>query len=118
VPEFASRRTLMTLFVPSIYPNPILTPLVLGMGATRFSFWKCMLTVWAGKTAQGLLLSCLGYFGLRSLLRFFGIFQTACFIQSTLISSFFTYLAHPPLPLLILPVIIALLSDCLKGRSA
>jgi membrane protein YqaA with SNARE-associated domain len=74
VPEIASRRTLVAVFVLSIYPNPILTPLILGMGATRYRFWKFFLTIWAGKTAQGLILSYLGYYGLRSLLRFFGVF--------------------------------------------
>ncbi len=75
VPEVASRRVLVAVFVLSIYPNPILTPLILGMGATRFSFWKFFLTIWAGKTAQCMILSYLGYFGLRSLLKFFGVFE-------------------------------------------
>ncbi len=74
VPEFVSRRAMVAVFVLSIYPNPILTPLVLGMGALRSSFWRFSLAVWAGKTVQALILSYLGYFGLRSLLRIFGIF--------------------------------------------
>jgi membrane protein YqaA with SNARE-associated domain len=73
VPEIAGRRVLVAIFVLSIYPNPILTPLILGMGATRFRFWKFFFTIWAGKTAQSMILSYLGYFGLRSLLRLFGI---------------------------------------------
>jgi membrane protein YqaA with SNARE-associated domain len=75
VPEIASRRVLVAVFLLSIYPNPILTPLILGMGATRFSFWKFFLTIWAGKTAQGMILSYLGYYGLRSLLKFVGVFE-------------------------------------------
>ncbi len=75
VPEIASRRVLVAVFLLSIYPNPILTPLILGMGALRYRFWKFFLTIWAGKTAQGMILAYLGYFGLRSLLKFFGIFQ-------------------------------------------
>jgi membrane protein YqaA with SNARE-associated domain len=75
VPEIARRRVLVAVFVLSIYPNPILTPLILGMGAMRFRFWKFFLTLWAGKTAQSLALAYLGYYGLRSLLRFFGLFQ-------------------------------------------
>jgi membrane protein YqaA with SNARE-associated domain len=74
VPEFVSRRAFVAVFVLAIYPNPILTPLVLGMGAFRSSFWRFFLAVWAGKTAQALILSYLGYFGLRSLLKIFGIF--------------------------------------------
>ena len=75
VPEIASRRVLVAVFLLSIYPNPILTPLILGMGATRFSFWKFFLIIWAGKTAQSMILSYLGYYGLRSLLKYFGIFE-------------------------------------------
>lgn len=75
VPEIASRRVLVAVFLLSIYPNPILTPLILGMGASRFSFWKFFLTIWGGKTAQCMILSYLGYFGLRSLLKYFGIFE-------------------------------------------
>lgn len=74
VPEFASGRVLTAVLFLSMYPNPILTPLILGMGATRFSFWRFFLAIWAGKTAQAMILSYLGYFGLRSLLRFFGVF--------------------------------------------
>lgn len=74
VPEFASGRVLTAVLFLSMYPNPILTPLILGMGATRFSFWKFFLAIWVGKTAQAMILSYLGYFGLRSLLRFFGVF--------------------------------------------
>jgi membrane protein YqaA with SNARE-associated domain len=75
VPEIASRRVLVAVFVLSIYPNPIITPLVLGMGAMRSSFWKFFLAIWAGKTAQSMILSYLGYFGLRSILKYFGIVQ-------------------------------------------
>jgi uncharacterized membrane protein YdjX (TVP38/TMEM64 family) len=74
VPDFASRRVLVAVFSLALYPNPILTPLVLGMGATRFSFWRFSLTIWVGKTIQCLILSYLGYFGLRSIMRYFGIF--------------------------------------------
>jgi membrane protein YqaA with SNARE-associated domain len=73
VPEVAGRRVLVAIFVLSIYPNPVLTPMIFGMGATRFRFWRFFLTIWAGKTTQSMILSYLGYFGLRSLLRLFGI---------------------------------------------
>jgi membrane protein DedA with SNARE-associated domain len=41
----------------------------------RFHFWKFFLAIWAGKTVQGLVLSYLGYYGLRSILRYFGVFD-------------------------------------------
>jgi membrane protein YqaA with SNARE-associated domain len=71
--EFARRRALWAVFILSIYPNPILTPIILGMGAARFHFWRFFLACTAGKIVQSMLLSYLGYFGLRSLLRFFGV---------------------------------------------
>jgi membrane protein YqaA with SNARE-associated domain len=75
IPDFARRRVLIAVFVLSIYPNPVLTPMILGMGAMRFKFWKFFLTIWAGKTVQCLILSYLGYYGLRSLLSYFGVFN-------------------------------------------
>jgi membrane protein YqaA with SNARE-associated domain len=75
VPEFARRRILVAVFFLSIYPNPVLTPMILAMGAMRFRFWKFFLTIWAGKTAQSMILSYLGFYGLRSLLRFMGVFD-------------------------------------------
>jgi membrane protein YqaA with SNARE-associated domain len=71
--EFARRRALLAVFVLSIYPNPILTPIIIGMGAARYHFWKFFFACLAGKIVQGLILSYLGYYGLRSLLHFFGV---------------------------------------------
>jgi membrane protein YqaA with SNARE-associated domain len=70
-----NRTGMVAIFVLSIYPNPVLTPLVLGMGATRFSFTKFFLACWAGKTVMTMILAFFGYFGLRSLLHFLGIFH-------------------------------------------
>ena len=75
MPEFMKNRVLWAVYILSIYPNPILTPLILGMGAMRFKFWKFFLVIWAGKTTQSMILSYLGYLGLRSLLRYMGIFD-------------------------------------------
>ncbi len=75
LPEYARKRVLIAVFMLSIYPNPVLTPMILGMGAMRFHFWKFFLVIWAGKTLQSMVLSYLGYFGLRSILRYFGVFD-------------------------------------------
>jgi membrane protein DedA with SNARE-associated domain len=48
-------------------------PLILGLGAARYNFWKFYIVCWAGKTVESFVLSYLGYFGLRNLLRYFGI---------------------------------------------
>jgi membrane protein YqaA with SNARE-associated domain len=70
-----NRTGMVAVFLLSIYPNPVLTPVVLGMGATRFSFTKFFLACWTGKTVMAMLLAFLGYFGLRSLLHFLGVFN-------------------------------------------
>jgi membrane protein DedA with SNARE-associated domain len=44
------------------------------MGAKRYNFWKFFLVCWAGKMVEASVISYLGYFGLRSILRYFGIF--------------------------------------------
>jgi membrane protein YqaA with SNARE-associated domain len=70
----AQGRVMLTVFLLSIYPNPVLTPMIITMGASRFSFTRFFIAVWAGKTVQSMILAYLGYFGLRSLLRYFGVF--------------------------------------------
>jgi membrane protein YqaA with SNARE-associated domain len=65
----------VAVFLLSIYPNPVLTPMVFGMGATRFSFMRFFLPCWAGKTVMTMVLAFLGYFGLRSILHFLGVFN-------------------------------------------
>jgi membrane protein YqaA with SNARE-associated domain len=72
--ERSNRGVMVTVFLLSIYPNPVLTPMILGMGASRFSFTKFSIAICAGKIAQSMLLAYLGYFGLRSFLRSIGIF--------------------------------------------
>ena len=71
----ARSKVLLTVFLLCIYPNPVLTPMIITMGASRFSFTRFFIAVWAGKTVQSMLLAYLGYFGLRSLLRYLGIFD-------------------------------------------
>jgi membrane protein YqaA with SNARE-associated domain len=73
--EAPNRTGMVSVFLLSIYPNPVLTPVVLGMGATRFSFWKFFLACWGGNTVMTMVIAFLGYFGLRSLLHFLGIFN-------------------------------------------
>jgi membrane protein YqaA with SNARE-associated domain len=71
--EFARKRALLAVFVLGMYPNPILMPIIMGMGAARYNFWKFFVVCWAGKMVESLILSYLGYFGLRSILHYFGV---------------------------------------------
>jgi membrane protein DedA with SNARE-associated domain len=65
----------VAVFLLSIYPNPVLAPVVFGMGATRFSFTKFFIACWAGITIMTMIIAFLGYFGLGSLLHFLGVFN-------------------------------------------
>jgi len=71
----ARGRVLLSVFLLSIYPNPVLTPMIVAMGASRFSFTRFFIVICAGKLVQSMLLSYLGYFGLRSFLRYLGVFD-------------------------------------------
>jgi len=74
--EFARRHALWAVFILGMYANPVLMPVIMGMGAARYNFWKFYVVCWAGKTVESTVLSFLGYFGLRSILRLFGIHIT------------------------------------------
>jgi membrane protein YqaA with SNARE-associated domain len=71
--EFARRHALWAVFILGMYPNPVLMPVIMGMGAARYNFWKFYLVCLAGKTVESTALSFLGYFGLRSILHLFGV---------------------------------------------
>jgi membrane protein YqaA with SNARE-associated domain len=73
VREIARRRVLWAVFILGMYPNPVLMPIILGLGAARYNFWKFFVVVFAGKFMEAAILSYLGYFGLRSILHYFGI---------------------------------------------
>jgi len=66
---------MVAVFLLAIYPNPFFTPMVLGLGAARFNFTRFMIACTGGKLVMSLVLSYLGYFGLRSLLHYFGAFN-------------------------------------------
>jgi membrane protein YqaA with SNARE-associated domain len=73
VREFARKHALLAVFILGMYPNPVLMAIVMGMGAARYNFWKFFVVCWAGKTVESFVLSYLGYFGLRSILHYFGV---------------------------------------------
>jgi len=71
--EFARKNALLAVFILGMYPNPLLMAVIMGLGAARYNFWKFFVVCWAGKMVESLVLSYLGYFGLRSILHVFGI---------------------------------------------
>jgi membrane protein DedA with SNARE-associated domain len=71
--EFARKNALWAVFILGMYPNPLLMTVEMGMGATRYNFWKFFVVCWAGKMVEALILSYLGYYGLRSILQWFGV---------------------------------------------
>jgi len=72
--DFANRRGTLAVFVFSVLPNPFFAPMVVTMGTTRFSFVRFFLSCLAGQTAKAMILAYLGYFGLSSVLSYFGVF--------------------------------------------
>ena len=68
-----NRQGMVSIFLLSIIPNPLLTPMILSLGAVRFNFMKFLLACWAGLTIQAMILAYLGHFGLHSLGIFSGI---------------------------------------------
>ncbi len=73
--RLAQQRRLLALFIVSCLPTPLLTPMILSLGAARVTLWKVMLTSWAGQTLQAIILAYLGHLGLRAILDVLGVFN-------------------------------------------
>jgi membrane protein DedA with SNARE-associated domain len=71
--DWARRHGSWAVFVMSALFNPLHLPMTLAVGALRYPPWKFFLFSFLGNTVKGLFLAFCGYFGLGSLLRFFGI---------------------------------------------
>jgi membrane protein YqaA with SNARE-associated domain len=70
----AQKRRFLALFIAACTPTPLLTPMVLSLGAARASMWKVMLISWAGQTILAIVLAYLGNLGLRAILDVLGVF--------------------------------------------
>ncbi|MDD5289172.1 MAG: VTT domain-containing protein [Dehalococcoidales bacterium] len=75
VVEFVNRRGNVGVFLFSIFPNPLLMPLLVTMGISRVRVWKVTISCWLGHSVLFLVLAFLGHYGLASLLRYFGVFK-------------------------------------------
>ena len=73
--EFVNRRGLVGVFLFSIFPNPLLMPLLITMGINRLRAWKVAIACLLGHSVMFLALAFLGYYGLGSLLKYFGVFS-------------------------------------------
>jgi uncharacterized membrane protein YdjX (TVP38/TMEM64 family) len=73
--EIVNRRGFVGLFLLSIFPNPILMPLLFTMGIHRVRAWKVAIACWLGHSVMFLVLAFLGHYGLGSLLRYFDVFN-------------------------------------------
>ncbi len=73
--EFVNRRGIVGVFLFSIFPNPLLMPILITMGINRFQAWKVALASWLGNSVMFLVLAFLGHYGLGSLLRYFEVWN-------------------------------------------
>lgn len=73
--NFVNKRGLLGVFLFSIFPNPLLFPMLLTTGINRTSTWKVTIAVWLGHSVLFLTLAFLGHYGLGSLLKYFGVTQ-------------------------------------------
>jgi membrane protein DedA with SNARE-associated domain len=61
------------VFLMSFIINPMIYPFAAVLGMLRFGWLRFFLGSWAGSTAKTMILAYLGYFGLGSILRLFGV---------------------------------------------
>jgi uncharacterized membrane protein YdjX (TVP38/TMEM64 family) len=73
--EFVNRRGVVGVFLFSIFPNPLLMPLLITMGIGRIRVWKVATACWMGHSVLFLVLAFLGHYGLGSFLRYFEVFN-------------------------------------------
>jgi len=71
--DFAHRRGTIGIFVLAALPNPFFAPMAISMGTMRFRFAKFFFACWAGSTVKAMVIAYLGYLGLGSFLRWFGM---------------------------------------------
>ncbi|MBI2859955.1 MAG: VTT domain-containing protein [Chloroflexi bacterium] len=68
-----AKRGSVTLFFLSAILNPFFYPAALAAGALQFGLRKYLLICWVGKTIKGMTIAYAGYWGLRNLMRLFGV---------------------------------------------
>jgi membrane protein YqaA with SNARE-associated domain len=73
--KFVNKRGILGAFIFSIFPNPLLLPILITLGINRNTVWKVAIACWLGQSVLFLAIAFLGHYGLGSLLRYFGVFK-------------------------------------------
>ena len=75
VVALANKRGMVGIFLFSIFPNPLLMPLLVTMGMSKYQAWKVAIAAWAGNSVMLIAIALIGHYGLGSILRLFGVFK-------------------------------------------
>jgi hypothetical protein len=70
-----NKRGMVGVFLFSIFPNPLLMPLLATMGMSKYRAWKVAVAAWAGNCVMFLAIALIGHYGLGSILRLFQGFK-------------------------------------------
>ena len=71
--DILHRHGSKAVFLMASIINPIYYPFAVFMGMLHFRFIRFFLLTWGGRTIKSTVLAYLGYFGLRSILQWFGL---------------------------------------------
>jgi hypothetical protein len=63
------------VFLFSVFPNPLLMPLLITMGISKYHAWKVAIAAWTGNCVMFMAIALVGHYGLGSILRLFGVFK-------------------------------------------
>jgi membrane protein DedA with SNARE-associated domain len=61
------------VFMMASIVNPVYYPFAVFLGMLRFGLARFFLLTWGGRTIKNMAIAYIGYFGLRSILQFFGL---------------------------------------------
>ena len=70
-----NKRGMVGIFLFSIFPNPLLMPLLVTMGMSKYHAWKVAIAAWTGNCVMFMAIALIGHYGLGSILRLFGVFK-------------------------------------------
>ena len=71
--NLVDRHGSKSIFVVSAVLSPLFYPFAVLLGTLRFGWVRFFLATWAGRTVKSMVIAYLGYFGLRSVLRWLGV---------------------------------------------